>query len=111
MKRNALNIGILIGLMVGGLAANAGAGGRTRSASHTQRATPAAMAIAALTPVGEAAGWGRVQAFDLAVGDGILRRSVTVQLFDLEPSAEYTVSIDEVAQRVWETVRPVVGRQ
>ncbi len=96
MKQKVLNTAILIALMVAGIAVNAGAGGRTRAVRHAQRATPAGVAIAALSPVGAAEGWGRIQAADISDGQQIVRRSVTVQLFGLEPSSEYTVNIDEV---------------
>ncbi|NOZ93999.1 MAG: hypothetical protein GXP47_04545, partial [Acidobacteria bacterium] len=63
---------------------------------HTQRVTPAAKAIAALSPVGAATGWGRVKVEEQTRADGTLEREVTAELFSLDPSAEYTVTVDDV---------------
>lgn len=52
-------------------------------------------AIAALTPVGAADGWGRVTVHDLAEGDTV-ERAVTVHLYELAPDAAYTVTADGV---------------
>jgi len=96
MKRNTIRLGIMIGLLVAGLAGTADAGGMVRQARHTQRATPAAKAIAALSPIGAATGWGRVKIEEQTQIDGTLKREVTAELFSLDPSAEYTVTVDDV---------------
>ncbi|HHQ48935.1 MAG TPA: hypothetical protein ENK19_08655, partial [Acidobacteria bacterium] len=96
MKHRALNIATLITLMVVGLAVNAAAGGRVRQVRHAERATSPTIAIAALSPVGGATGWGRVSVADVNDGQDYLFRSVTVRLFGLQPSSPYEVAIDDV---------------
>jgi len=96
MKRNIAGITIAIGILLAGLAGTADAGGRARGAHRTQRMTPSSTAVAALSPVGAATGWGRIKVDDRVTRDGVARRHVTAELFALEPSAQYTLIADEV---------------
>jgi len=96
MKRSVTNAGILVATMVIGLAVNAGAGTRVRQVRHTQRVTPVTVAIAALFPIGETSGWGRIKVEDSANDTKSFEREVSVELFGLEPSAQYTISADDV---------------
>ncbi len=96
MKRKQMGTMLMVGLMMAGLAGIADAGREVRRARHTERMTPEAKAIAALTPVDAAAGWGRVKVEEQVQADGTLEREVTAELYSLEPSSDYWVIVDDV---------------
>ncbi len=96
MQRTRMGTVLMVGLVLAGLAGTADAGREVRRARHTQRMTPEAKAIAALTPVGAATGWGRVKVEDRTESDGTLEREVTAELFAMDPSSVYTVMADDV---------------
>ncbi len=79
-----------------GLATEADAGRGARKVHRTARTASGIEAIAALSPVGAAFGWGRAKAQEKAVASGS-RREVTVEIFSVEPMASFTIEIDGVA--------------
>jgi hypothetical protein len=84
----ALCLGATSAVAQSGTQAHLRSGERLGEASHQT-------AVAALVPIGGAVGWGHVAVRDV-VGDDEVDRRLTVSLFDLEPDAEYAISVDGV---------------
>lgn len=81
-------------VIAAGIASEAGGPQRSGGARVQPQAIHSS-AFAALQPVGEAEGWGRIVVRDAELPIG-LHRMVEVRLFGMEPGAEFLVSIDGV---------------
>ncbi len=96
MTARNLTIGTLAVITALGLAADSDASSSRRT--HSGRATAVrttAEAIAALTPVGAASGWGRIKVEEKTRG-AWSKRQVEIDLFGLEPATRHTIEIDGV---------------
>jgi hypothetical protein len=97
MRRRSFSfLTVLFALVVMADGIASGAGGPQRAgAGRVQPQAIHSSAFAALQPVGEAEGWGRIVVRDAELPIG-LHRMVEVWLFGMEPGAEFGVSIDGV---------------
>jgi len=87
----------LIGLTLLAAASTNGSEGPQRAGrGRMQPQTMHSSAFAALQPVGEAEGWGRVAVHDAELPSGPMR-TVQLWLFGMEPGLEYTLVIDGLA--------------
>ena len=78
------NLGIATIITVAGLVAvDASAASARRGES---RMASSHEAIASLTPVGAAAGWGRIKAEDHPHRTGVTKREIDIELYGLDPS-------------------------
>jgi len=92
-RRFAVSMAVLMALI--GLSFEAEASSRIRRSSSTARISSSAKAIAALTPVGAATGWGRVKVEE-KMGGLVSEREVEVDLFGLEPETEHAIEVNGV---------------
>ena len=97
MRRRSFSfVTVLFALVViaNGIVSEAG-GPQRAGGARVQPQAIHTSAFAALQPVGEAEGWGRIVVRDAELPTG-LHRMVEVWLFGMEPGAEFGVSIDGV---------------
>jgi len=91
MKPKSIGIAALVTL-AGFVASDVTAASLRRSESRSRSSQEA---IASLTPVGAASGWGRIKVED-SMRRNVTKREVKVELYDLDASTSYTVEADGI---------------
>ncbi len=94
-KWNRVMGGIVATAMLTTLVPAAEAGLSVRRLARVERIEASQEAAAALTAVGAASGWGRIKVED-EVRQGVEKREVEVDLFEMEPMTQFTVEADGV---------------